>query len=110
MSHEGPPPGVPPPETNRNDTTTNGMLTTLLISMLGFVVIQATFEYNRNYKQIYLKRLQKRFIHVGRVPPEPPKHVFGWLREIMKLSELDILRQVGLDGYMFLRFQTICYK
>lgn len=41
--------------------TTNGMLTTLLTSVIVFLVIQSIFEYNRYYKHIYLKRLQRRF-------------------------------------------------
>ena len=28
----------------------------------------------------------------------------------MKISELEVLAMVGLDGYMLLRYQSICYK
>jgi len=47
---------------------------------------------------------------VGRAPPNPKIAMFGWLAEIWKLSELDVLRMVGLDAYMLLRYQTICFK
>jgi hypothetical protein len=36
----------------------------------------------------------------------PPPVVFGWLYAIMKVSELDVLRMVGLDAYMLLRYIT----
>jgi hypothetical protein len=51
---------TPSPTSTQNQTTT-GMLITLMTSMIVFFVIQTIFEYNRYYKQIYLKRLQKRF-------------------------------------------------
>jgi hypothetical protein len=41
--------------------STDGMIMTLAINLVIFWIIQAVFETNRYYKQIYLKRLQKRF-------------------------------------------------
>ena len=49
----------PPP--NQHSTTTTGLLTTLLVSFVAWIAIQSVFEFNRFYKQIYLKRLQRRF-------------------------------------------------
>ena len=92
------------------DLSTQGMLTTLFINMIVFVLILGFFEYNRYYRQIFLKRLQRRFIAAGRVPPNPPKIILGWLVRLMQVTELDVLHMVGLDGYMFLRFQAICLK
>ena len=90
--------------------STMGMITTLAINIGVFIAIQGLFEVNRFYKQIYLKRLQKRFEDIGRVPPIPPHHVFGWLRAIYAVSEMDILRMVGLDAYMLLRYHVVCWK
>jgi calcium permeable stress-gated cation channel len=47
---------------------------------------------------------------VDRVPPYPPEHTFGWIFEIQKVSEADVLRMVGLDAYIYLRFIVICFK
>lgn len=111
----------PPPSGHYEDPTATydnpnqhisslGMITTLGISIGVFVVVQGVFETNRYFKQIYLKRLQKRFEDVGRVPPVPPSHVFGWLVAIYRVSEMDVLRMVGLDAYMCLRYHVVCYK
>ena len=51
----------PPPPPEQHATTTTGLLTTLLVSFVAWIAIQALFEFNRFYKQIYLKRLQRRF-------------------------------------------------
>lgn len=50
------------PSKNPNQNiTTKGAIATLITSIVIFFMVQAVFEYNRYYKQIYLKRLQKRF-------------------------------------------------
>ena len=49
------------PVNSNQQTTTESMTITLLISFFAYVIIQTGFEYNRFYKQIYLKRLQRRF-------------------------------------------------
>jgi hypothetical protein len=90
--------------------STGGLFVTLVINVIIFAIIQVIFEINRFYKQIYLKRLQKRFEDTGRVPPVPPDHIFGWLVAITHVSEMDVLRMVGLDAYMLLRFHVVCYK
>ena len=51
----------PPPPPEQHATTTTGLLTTLLVSFVAWTAIQTIFEFNRFYKQIYLKRLQRRF-------------------------------------------------
>lgn len=98
---------------NPNDNahlTIEGMITTLIINVFVFAVLMLTFESNRFYRQIYLKRLQNRFRAAERVPPYPPETSFGWLFEIYKVSEAEVLRMVGLDAYMCLRFIIICFK
>lgn len=114
-NHNGPPQGGPPgtdtiPDNPNQHISTMGMITTLLINIGVFVLVQWIFEVNRFYKQIYLKRLQKRFEEIGRVPPIPPHHVFGWLKALYDVSEMDVLRMVGLDAYMLLRYHVVCWK
>ena len=86
------------------------MIYTLIINIIMFSMLLCFFEANRFYRQIFLKRFQKRFIDIGRVPPIPPKHMFGWLVAIFRVAELDVLHMVGLDGYMLLRYHTVCLK
>jgi hypothetical protein len=97
-------------DNNGVDLSTRGMIITLALNLGAFVCILCFFEYYRNYKQIFLKRLQRRFIAAGRVPKAPPQLILGWLVRIMQVTELDVLHMVGLDGYIYLRFQAICLK
>lgn len=86
------------------------MFTTLITNIVIFVILLTIFEKYRFYKQIYLKRQQPRFTENERVPPIPPAYPFGWLVELMRLNENDVLNMVGLDAYMLLRFHVVCYK
>ena len=90
--------------------STRGMIYTLVINIIMFVMLLLFFDFNRHYRQIFLKRMQKRFIDIGRVPKMPAKHMFGWLVAVFKVPELEVLHMVGLDGYMLLRYHTICIK
>eukprot|EP01038_Epipyxis_sp_PR26KG_P006986 gene6986-9547_t len=98
------------PDNTNNNLTAIGMVETLLINLGVFLAVMLVFEINRHYKQIYLKRLQRRFQISKRVPPVPPEFMGGWFFEINKYQETDILRMVGLDAYMCLRYIGICYK
>ena len=91
-------------------TTMDSLVTTIILNLVLFGVWMFIFERYRTYKQIYIKRLQPRFEDISRVPPEPPKSLFGWFFAINAISELDVLRMVGLDAYMLLRYHVVCYK
>jgi hypothetical protein len=98
---------------NPNDNahlSIRGMVETVIINFVMFVILMLVFESNRFYKQIYLKRLQNRFRVADRVPPYPSESTFGWFFEISKVSEAEVLRMVGLDAYMCLRYISICWK
>ena len=58
---DGSPRPVPRYDNPNQHLSTLGMLITLGINIGVFVVLVAVFEIHRFYKQIYLKRLQKRF-------------------------------------------------
>jgi hypothetical protein len=105
-----PRPEKPPPPHYKIDLSTRGMVYTLIINVCMFVFFLLFFEANRKYRQIYLKRLQKRFLDIGRVPPNPPEHIFGWFVALMRVPELEILQMVGLDAYMCMRYLTLCIK
>ena len=91
-------------------TTIDSLITTIILNIVLFAIWMFIFERYRTYKQIYIKRLQPRFEEIGRVPPEPPSSLFGWFFAINTINELDVLRMVGLDAYMLLRYHVVCYK
>ena len=116
------------------DLTINSLIYAIAINLVIFSLFIVFFYAVRRYKQIFLKRLQKRFLttgislifqiplsallivsifswkHQGRVPPEPPQYMFGWLVAILRIPEIDVLHMVGLDAYMLLRFHVLCLK
>lgn len=51
---------------NKVDVTTRGMWITLVLNVIMFIFLLCFFEGNRFYRQIFLKRLQKRFIDIGK--------------------------------------------
>lgn len=102
-------PAVSPAVTQLN-LSTDGMVLTLIVNVGIFCILLMFFEANRLYKQIFQKRLQKRFINTGRVPAEPPDHIFGWFTAIWKVPEYEFLNMVGLDAYMLLRYHVLCIK
>lgn len=61
LEKSGTPPPIPIYDNPNQHLSTNGMLITLGINIGVFTVLVAVFEVHRFYKQIYLKRLQKRF-------------------------------------------------
>lgn len=97
-------------ENSTQSVTTEGMIYTLGVNLALFFFFIAFFEANRLYKQIFLKRLQRRFVLANKVPPEPSGRVFGWLYAIMNVQEIEVLHMIGLDGYMLLRFHVFCIK
>ena len=91
--------------------STRGMLLTFLVNVVLFVLLMLFFEFNRHYKQIFLKRYQNKFIKAGRVPDKPPDHMCGWLVALWSVpEEPDFLNMVGLDAYVLLRFHVLCLK
>ena len=94
----------------RLNLSTDGMIVTLIANIGIFSVLLLFFEANRLYKQIFQKRLQKKFISTGRVPKEPPDYFFGWLVAIWKVPEYEFLNMVGLDAYMLMRYHVLCIK
>ncbi len=56
---------APNPDENKNDNkhlSPQGTAETLAINFFVFIILMMIFESNRFYKQIYLKRLQNRFL------------------------------------------------
>jgi len=95
---------------NNSNGETEKVKFAFYVSTVIFIILLLTFELIRHIKQIFLKRITRKFQKSKRVPPVPPRYFFGWIVEIMKVSESDFLYMVGLDGYVFLRFIKLCLK
>eukprot|EP01031_Cornospumella_fuschlensis_P035603 gene35603-43179_t len=86
------------------------LLNTFYINMIIFWALVAVFEMVRNWKSIYLNRLTKKFVQSKRVPPPPSRWPFAWVYTILLIPNEEVLRMVGLDGYMLLRFLLVCIR
>ncbi len=93
-----------------SNSETEGLKYTIYINLFIFTILLTTFELIRNIKQMFLKRITKKFVKSFRVPSAPPRYPLGWIKHIMDISETEFLYMVGLDGYIFLRFIRICFK
>lgn len=93
-----------------NDQATSSFINTLTVNIAIFVIIIVLFEFNRNIRLIFLKRVNKKLQRSNRVPPIPPKYPFGWIAEISKISEEQLIPMIGLDAYMLLRYINICFR
>ncbi len=93
-----------------NYTETSQLLNSFYINLIIFASLLGIFELIRHMKSIYMNRYTRKFIHANRVPPKPNGLPFGWVWAIMHVSEEDVLRMVGLDGYMLLRYLIACFR
>ena len=44
------------------------------------------------------------------VPPELPKSIYSWMRLLTSFTDDDIMKFVGADALMYLRFMRLCFK
>jgi hypothetical protein len=44
------------------------------------------------------------------VPPCPSNYPLAWISSVMAVGDEDLLRMVGLDGYMLIRYINVCFK
>ena len=86
------------------------LVNTLYLNIVICLVLAGFFEVNRHYKSVYLKRLTRKFERSKRVPPAPRRYPFGWVPAILAVKEGELVRMVGLDGYMLIRYINICLK
>ena len=93
-----------------SDSETQQLVNTFYINLIIFSCLVATFELLRNMKSIYLNRLKGKFIKAQRVPGRPSRYPFGWILAINKVSHDEVLKMIGLDGYMLLRYLMLCLR
>lgn len=89
-----------------NESETESLKNTFYINLVVFTILSLLFEYFRHIRHIYQNRLKPQFENVipKRVPPPPRKYIFGWVVDVLSVSEDDLLKMIGLDAYMFIRF------
>jgi len=86
------------------------LLNTFYINMIIFCVLLVVFEFVRHFKSIYLNRRKRKFIQTNRVPPAPGKFPLSWVYTVLTIPQEEVLRMVGLDAYMLLRFLLLCLR
>lgn len=99
-----------PDDDTNNTTETDQLVNTFYINLIIFVSLVSLFEVIRHMKSIFMNRLTRKFIRAQRVPPKPRVFPFAWVLSVLRVSEDDVLRMVGLDGYMLLRYLVICFR
>jgi hypothetical protein len=82
----------------------------LCMNLLIFISLISFFEVNRHFKAIYGKRISKKFLKTNRVPPMPSKIPLAWVYTVLNISDDEVLRMVGLDGYMLIRYIIVCLR
>jgi hypothetical protein len=93
-----------------NSSETEQLFNTLYINIIIFCCLATLFELFRHMKSIYMNRLKSKFIRESRVPPIPSGYPGGWIISVMKISHDEVLRMIGLDGYMLLRYINACLR
>jgi hypothetical protein len=79
------------------------------LSFNGYVGIAcfAVFEYfRRKETEIYAPRKRSTLQTVE--VPTPSDSILGWIGQVYHISDEYILKNVGLDGYVFLRYLRMC--
>lgn len=86
------------------------LIHTLLANFVIFAILMIIFEFVRRKRSIYINRFVARFIATNRVPEKPSKIPFAWIIQVLRVSDREVLSMIGLDGYMFLRFISVCFR
>lgn len=101
--------------TNGDDTistyqTTDTLYSTLTVNSILFFSLLLLFECNRHIKPIFLKRVTKRNIKYNRVPSTPSRFPLSWIWSVSQIPNEDLCKMIGLDGYMYLRYISLCFR
>ena len=92
----------------RPDEVTSTVFATLTFTSIVGGALIVVFEYCRStYGDIYLPRIRS---DGHRTLDPPPKGPFAWIPHILRISDEDFYKSVGLDGYVLLRYIRLCCK
>lgn len=77
------------------------LLTVLLVSVLLFEVLRNKSKFSK----VYYTRLEAKSTPTI---PHPSNH-FGWIKSVFRTNESVVLKDVGLDAVMYLRYLSMCF-
>jgi hypothetical protein len=97
-------------DVKNSNSETHQLISTIYLNAILFSFLLLLFEIFRHIKSIFQPRLNRKFEKTKRVPPKPPYYPFGWIYRIVHISDEEVLRMIGLDGYMLLRYINICFR
>jgi hypothetical protein len=80
--------------------------TVLLYGAVGLILL-VVFEVFRGKKSVFLRRASKLKHRTPKIPGRMP---FQWIPPVFKLSNEEMRRMVGLDGYVCIRYLMWCLK
>ncbi len=89
-------------------TATASIFACLILNAIIGTVFYILFELFRNYNvEVYAPRLRT---SKSLVIAKPSAAVFGWFKQVWEVNDSDLLRMIGLDGYVFLRYLRMSAK
>lgn len=97
-------------DVNIAEQRTDQIESTIISNVFIFVVLLIFFELNRHIRAIYLQRVVDKFKDSNRVPPTPSSYPLGWLFTTLKVDDEDLVKMIGLDGYVLVRYLKLCVR
>lgn len=90
------------------DTATSSVLATLSFNSFLLGIIMVSFELFRYHLiDIYAPRIRK---DENSKIPSPSRIPLFWIFQVLKVSDETLLENIGLDGYIFLRYLKMCFN
>ena len=87
-------------------------IATAFVCLVAFPLLRPHFPdvYDPKRERVRLGGSKSQREDLDGMPPELPKFTLDWLKLLWSLTDDDIVRYVGADGLMFLRFFRVCFK
>jgi hypothetical protein len=89
---------------------TDDTLVSFLTNLALFAVLLLFFEIVRHVRPIYLGRSTRLFQKACTESQYPSTSPFSWIFTTMGTSDESVLKLVGLDGYVLLRYIKLCMR
>ena len=99
------PTSLPPIYDFGNPDDWTPIVSTLILNLGVAFLMLLLFEWVRNKRCVYGRRLAEA---PHRTPATPPSGFLRWVMPTLNISMRDTARYVGLDGFMLLRYVRVC--
>lgn len=85
---------------------------TAVVCLVAFPLLRPHFPdvYDAKRERVRLGGSSHQRGDLAGMPPELPKFTLDWLKLLASFNDDDILRFIGADGLMFLRYFRVCFK